>query len=317
MANNYYGKVDPNSKFKVKPGEKWEEPTKGEKATLGTEHANQIGSYGEDTGGGTPKQDGGGRGAMNKNFVVADSPDDPKAVQAKAQGKKVRYLQPRLDNGQFTYNSANRKKLYYPKSRGETVPPFLIGMNANWLFNKKGEHTAILDGHVLILKNTKWTADSLYETCKQYITEGKKGFDKVTNADFVGKKGSQSKEEKQAIASGFSGMRADQVKQDIFNTWGHGTTSFKKYVNKTNKYFTRTNNTASQSQGQSPAPSVPNPVNSNKNFGKGGRVSPLANSKLNADEVKSGLSGIFNKIKSKTGNMFANTKNKWASKINK
>lgn len=63
-----------------------------------------LGTYQEATGGGTP---------IPKGEKLADHPE----------AKRV--LQPRDEDGQFTYNAANKRKLKYGPSRGKTTPPYL------------------------------------------------------------------------------------------------------------------------------------------------------------------------------------------------
>lgn len=155
-----------------------------------------IGEYDEAPGGGSPGT--GGRGGMHKNFVVADSPEDPVAIEAKEKGQKVRYNQPRNENGQFTYNSANSKGLSTETSRGHTKPPFLAGVDLTFI--KKGstfQYKDEEDNLNRIISSIDMTAEELVNSCKVYFkTEG--GFLGVIGTA-VTKKGSPSKIEKTGV----------------------------------------------------------------------------------------------------------------------
>ena len=86
-------------------------------AILG-ENKNKIGEYQEAPGGGTPLA--AGQKAPSKEWVAEN-----------------RKMQPRDENGQFTYNSANAKPLAYGPSRGVTVPPFLRGVKLTYAVENK------------------------------------------------------------------------------------------------------------------------------------------------------------------------------------
>ena len=154
-----------------------------------------IGEYEENTGGGTPGT--GGRGGMHKNFVVAEDPEDPIAIEAKEKGQKVRYKQPRDENGQFTYNSANAKGLSTKTSRGHTKPPFLAGVDLTFI--KKGSTFQYEENGdtTRIISSIDMTAEELVNSCKVYFKhEG--GFLGVIGTA-VTKKGSPSKIEKTGV----------------------------------------------------------------------------------------------------------------------
>ena len=172
-----------------------------------------VGEYTENVGGGTPGT--GGRGGMHGNFLVFDDPDDPEAIKAKEEGKKVRYRQPRDENGQFTYNSANAKGITTKNSRGHTPLPFLAGVdltfikkgssfqydeveiqrdeNGNPIKDSKGNEVTN-ERMVRIISSIDMTADELATACRKYFKhEG--GFLGVIGTA-VTKKGSPSKVEK-------------------------------------------------------------------------------------------------------------------------
>lgn len=143
--------------------------------------AQERGTYAENAGGGTPVK-GGGRGAMHddgssdpetRDFVVADNPDDPVAIEAKEEGIPVRYNQPRDKNGQFTYNSANNRKLSTKHSRGHTLPPFLKGVDLTFI--KKGAEFQYEENGKIsrVISSIDMTDDELISACKKYFeTEG-------------------------------------------------------------------------------------------------------------------------------------------------
>ena len=170
--------------------------SEGMKAEINKQRKDQgqkgIGEYTEDVGGGTPGT--GGRGGMHGNFVVAEDPEDPIAIEAKEKGQKVRYKQPRDENGQFTYNSANAKGLSTETSRGHTKPPFLAGVDLTFIkegstfqYEENGDTTRIIS-------SIDMTAEELVNACKVYFKhEG--GFLGVIGTA-VTKKGSPSKVEK-------------------------------------------------------------------------------------------------------------------------
>ena len=185
-----------------------------------------IGEYAENAGGGTPGT--GKRGGMHsdhtsnpetRNFLVFDSPDDPLAQEAKDEGIAVRYDQPRKENGQFTYNSANAKGLSTKTSRGYTDPPFLEGVNLTFItkgstfkYEKEiNEYEKDENGNVVadekgnpvhktktkrVISTIDMTSQQLVNSCKVYFkTEG--GFLGVIGTGIT-KKGRQSKQEEQA-----------------------------------------------------------------------------------------------------------------------
>ena len=151
-------------------------------AEIEKQGGNTRGTYGENAGGGTPGT--GKRGGMHsdkkssnkesRDFIVADSPEDPIAIQAKEQGIPVRYSQPRDEDGQFTYNSANNRKLSTNYSRGHTLPPFLQGVYLTFI--KKGSEFQYTDENgklVRVISSIDMTPEELANTCKKYLeTEG-------------------------------------------------------------------------------------------------------------------------------------------------
>ena len=162
-----------------------------------------FGEFDEAPGGGTPVN-GGGRGAMKKDFVVADSPKDPIAIAAKEKGEKVRYMQPRNDDGTFTYNSTNGKGLSTKKSRGHTDIPWLAGVDLTFL--KKGAVFSYeKDGQKVerLLSGITLSAEQLHDALSIYL-EDERGFAGIVGGAIT-KKGRTSNVEKEKISTGEKG----------------------------------------------------------------------------------------------------------------
>lgn len=90
--------------------EKVKKPS-GLETIIGKEAFDKMGNYKEATGGGTP---------LEKGEKLKDHPE----------AKRV--MQPRDEDGRFTYNAVNFKELKTKESRGTTVPPFLRGVKINF-----------------------------------------------------------------------------------------------------------------------------------------------------------------------------------------
>lgn len=177
---------------------KWNAFTKGK---LGKEALDKIGTYQEAPGGGTPL--GRGQKAPSKEWVA-----------------EHRKMQPRDENGQFTYNSANAKKLEYGPSRGKTIPPFLRGVELT--FAEKGQVLKTKD-------NEKWkysistidmSVEEMVENCKNYI-DNEGGFLGMGEGTTIDKKGRVSKVEKESSEGTVEGKKVDISKagkstQDAF-----------------------------------------------------------------------------------------------------
>lgn len=167
-----------------------------QKKNDGEKSSTAIGTYNEAPGGGTPKS-GGGRGAMKKDFVVVDSKEEADAIKADNPKAKIRYNQPRDAEGKFTYNSANNKPLVDGPSRGETIPPFLIG--SKLLYAIKKDSKVSHEGKVY------WTGldmsyDEFIRECQEFRP------DSDIRKALKGKGGKRNKEEKEAIESKTSGF---------------------------------------------------------------------------------------------------------------
>lgn len=176
------------------------------RAIAGDESMNKIGTYDEAPGGGTPKQDGGGRGAMNKNFIVVNSKEEADEIREENPNAKIRYNQPRDENGQFTYNSANAKPLVDGPSRGTSIPPFLHKTRLTFAVKKED---AINYNGLIYLAGIDMTASELIDKFKEYNKEIG-GFSGLTQ-NVAGKRGRRSGQEKKAISTGDQGV---VVKED-------------------------------------------------------------------------------------------------------
>lgn len=161
------------------------------KALVGNEQAeaimNKIGTYKMAPGGGKPLAKG--QKAPSAEWVANN-----------------RKMQPRAEDGTFTYNSANALPLA-PSSepfRGKgTVPPFLLGKSIK--FAKKA------DGKTTLIANGKRYITDLNLTKEAFLDEMKlaAGVEKLIQkegGELKGKVGRPSIAEKEAIASGVTGV---------------------------------------------------------------------------------------------------------------
>lgn len=180
--------------------QKKDKMSEGMKAEINKQRHEQgqkgIGEYGEAAGGGTPAKPGQrGRGSMGGDFEVVNSKKEADEIRKDDPDAIIRYNQPRDENGQFTYNSANGKGLSTKNSRGHTKPPFLAGVDLTFI--KKGstfKYTNENGDMVRIISSIDMTANELVAACTVYFeTEG--GFLGVIGTA-VTKKGSPSKVEK-------------------------------------------------------------------------------------------------------------------------
>lgn len=157
-------------------------------AILG-ENKGKIGEYQEAPGGGTPLA--AGQKAPSKEWVAEN-----------------RKMQPRDENGQFTYNSANAKPLAYGPSRGVTVPPFLREVKLTYAVENKD--VIIGEDGKRYLAGIDLSARDIVNAYKNYIGESGgnektlkfKGLEGIIKA----KKGAKSAAEKEALEKGIEGV---------------------------------------------------------------------------------------------------------------
>lgn len=154
---------------------------KGMIALIGQEAYDKMGTYDENTGGGTP---------IPKGKELEDYPDE-KVYRAANQEDADEFRkknpdfeknggiirlddQPRNADGTFGYNAQNKKSLKY-KSRGVTVIEFLRGYVAQWYEEGKGNGDLITsrDGRYLLAFDM--TMEELVNKCRSYIREGYTG----------------------------------------------------------------------------------------------------------------------------------------------
>lgn len=144
---------------------------------------NRVGTFKEAPGGGTPLPKG--AKAPSKEWVEAN-----------------RKMQPRDEDGQFTYNAVNAKGLKYGPSRGTTVSPLL--KDVKFTYAEKGSVLKVQDNGKWTrqLMTVNYTWEELVEEVKEYKEEG--GF--LTNVDksLVTKKGRESAAEKAQKTDGFA-----------------------------------------------------------------------------------------------------------------
>lgn len=151
------------------------------------DNLNKLGSYKEAPGGGTPLD--AGQKAPSKDWV-----------------KSHRVMQPRDENGQFTYNSVNKKPLKYGPSRGTTVPPFLRGIKITAALIKDATEIAY-NGSIWKGKLSMLDSKEFWESFKEYDTSVEGGFKIFQQGGAMEKKrGARNKKEKAALAAGEKGI---------------------------------------------------------------------------------------------------------------
>lgn len=136
---------------------------------FGDEVADKLGNFQEAPGGGKPL--GKGEKAPSKDWV-----------------RKNRKMQPRDDEGKFTYNAVNLKPLKYGPSRGTTVPPIVKADIFEKIFNKK--ETTVVNENNRQKIVTRMGVEDFVDAFRQYNEKYGFGFDSKT------KTGRWSKEEK-------------------------------------------------------------------------------------------------------------------------
>lgn len=157
-----------------------------------------FGSYSEDTGGGTPFEAG--------NSTTRTTKENGKIRQANNDT-----MQPRTEDGKFTYNSANGKGLKYP-SRGKTVNPILTGGKNGVMIDevekqfseKSGGYWDKYKGKwykkggeiIGVDLKTKYSGESIWNNAKKY--NPKLGEFMGEGEFFHGKQGKSSKDEEAA-----------------------------------------------------------------------------------------------------------------------
>lgn len=128
----------------------------------------EIGQFEEAAGGGTPMTRG------QKIDHVAETTKEADEYRAEHPGAIVRVKQPRDTDGQFTYNSANKRELEYGPSRGKTTPPFLTGFKVT--FAKKSGKGAVItpDNKMFKMPDSIKSKDDFERAYMEYRKEGDK-----------------------------------------------------------------------------------------------------------------------------------------------
>ena len=167
-----------------------DKPSKFE-ALVGKEASDKLGTYKMSTGGGTP---------LAKGQKLKDHPE------------AHRVQQPRDEDGQFTYNSANKIPLKYGPSRGTTTPPFLRGVKLTFAKKNDSKNVKSVFGDNVYKFEFSMTKEEFLESCKEYLyVKDKDG--NVVEAGFKDlmdkvnkKKGKKSNLEKEMINKGQQGV---------------------------------------------------------------------------------------------------------------
>lgn len=150
-------------------------------ASILGEGADKFGHYKESYGGGTPLK--AGQKAPSKQWVEDN-----------------RVMQPRDEEGKFTYNAVNGKDLKYPSTRGTTMSPLLDG--AKLTFIRTGDKFKFEDGKVVMAVGDV----DLNKILREYTSLGFGEDIDIPDELFVKKEGRRSKAEKDA-GYGFVGHR--------------------------------------------------------------------------------------------------------------
>lgn len=156
---------------------------------VGKGAANKLGTYDEYPGGGTPLKSG--QKAPNKEWVA-----------------QHRVMQPRDEDGKFTYNAVNLKDLKYGPSRGKTIPPFMKGVQIT--FAKKKVGATNVSGSDVYKTDINMSPEEFLKSMQEYYN-GKKGFygfQGVTDANINKKRGRRSSFEKDMLNKGQEGFAA-------------------------------------------------------------------------------------------------------------
>ena len=135
----------------------------------------------------------------------------PKGEKLKDHPEVKRVMQPRDDDGQFTYNAVNNIPLKYGPTRGTTIPPLLAGMKINFVNKKKD--AVVLDG-LVYLAGLDFTKEELMEMLNDYTIDEEKGkitWNKLPDAEMDRKRGRRSQAEKDMIASGEDGYAPNET----------------------------------------------------------------------------------------------------------
>jgi hypothetical protein len=183
-----------DSKAKVKSDSKTKSGSKYSNDTLiGKLSQGKIGTYQEAPGGGTP---------LPKNHKAP----------SKEWVAEHRKSQPRDEDGQFTYNSANAKPLKFGPSRGTTIPPFLKGVKLKAFMKgtEDGKGDTLWDAeHKRFTFHKGFTAKDLIYWAKHYINS-KEGFGEILSQIVEEKTGKYGRGENLVSENtiGFSGRKA-------------------------------------------------------------------------------------------------------------
>lgn len=122
-----------------------------DESIIGKENKSKVGSFEVAAGGGTPKQDGGGRGSMNQDFYIAEDTEEAKEIREDNPGAVVRVAQGRdPETGEFISARDMGQKRQEEK---RAKHPSLIDKDkkdvkfkkGDVIINKKGERDVILE----------------------------------------------------------------------------------------------------------------------------------------------------------------------------
>lgn len=180
---------------------------------VGFNKADKLGTYAESTGGGDVLT---GTGNKEKgNFVVVDNAEQAEEQREKNPNVKVRYNQPRDEDGQFASNAVNLRETKYP-GRAKRESDAFRGTDIEKAINSEGkiEGTRSVSGGGVNKSNL--SIDS-QEDLVDMSNDWAKFSERVLGANIVRQKGRRSKEATEMLKKGKEGfLRTDPKK---INQW--------------------------------------------------------------------------------------------------
>lgn len=180
---------------------------------VGFGKADKLGTYKEAAGGGDELKGTGNR--EKGNFIVVDTKEEADAAKEKNPNVKVRYNQPRDEDGQFASNAVNLRETKYP-GRAKRESDAFRDTDIEKNINKEG-----------VVKGTKGVSgDGVYKSgfeieshqdLVDMSNDWKKFSERVLGANIVRQKGRRSKEALEMLKNGKEGfLRCDSKK---INKW--------------------------------------------------------------------------------------------------
>lgn len=216
------------SEAREKSKKKYESLSELQKNAFKGEDGKKLGDFYEAPGGGTPAdKNERGRGSMEGNFKIAHSAEEAEMIKKQDPQARVRTMQPRDEEGKFTYNSANLKERKYKyhgygkwSSTGNIPADFPIRYDYEKMARMFTEGSTFMfrdeNGKVKRFTiQTSLSADDIRNAITEY-SEVRKEFGSGLGSEesFVERKGRMSKSQKEALGdSDFAVAYDDQIKK--------------------------------------------------------------------------------------------------------